>query len=136
MTTGAQSTSANALLGAVLLHISNMVRGEIALAKAELAEKLQSTRNGLVMIAVALALVPALVGMIFTTLILAMIALGLQPVWVALGVTGLVTLVILTLLMKARSLMRWGDLATSRAVQGLRRDVQTLKEMISNDAPV
>ena len=136
MTTDPQSRSASELLGAVLLHISNMVRGEIALAQAELVEKLQMTRKGLVLIALAVALVPALVGLMFTTVILALIALGLQPVWVALAVTCLVALLILALVIKARSLLRWGDLSASRTVQGLRRDAQTLKEMVTHDASI
>ena len=136
MTTDPQSKSASELLAAVLLHISNMVRGEIALAQAELVEKLQKTRNGLLMIALALALVPALVGLMFATLVIALVAMGLQPVWVALTVTCLVALAILALVVKARQMLRWGDLSASRTVQGLRRDAQTLKEMVTHDASI
>ena len=103
------------------------------MARIELGEKLQSTRNAVIMLAVAIALVPVLVGLIFATLVLIMVALGLQPVWVALAVTGLVALTMLVLVIKARNLMRWGGLSASRTVQSLRRDVETLKEMMSND---
>ena len=120
----------------IVLHISNLLKGEFALARIELVEKLQSTRNAVIMLAVAVALVPALVGLIFTTLILTLIAFGLPPVWVALAFTALVALTMLVLVIKARNLMRWGGLSASRTVQGLRRDAETLKEMVSNDTSV
>ena len=131
-----QSASVSALVSAIVLHISNLLKGEFALARIELVEKLQSTRNAVIMVAVAVALVPALVGLIFATLILVMTAFGLPAVWVALAVTCLVALTMLTLVIKARNLMRWGDLSASRTVQGLRRDAETLKEMMSNDTSV
>lgn len=136
MTTEPQPQSEVELVRGVLLHISNMAKGEIALAKAELGEKLQSTRSGVVMVVIVLALLPILIGLIFTTLVLALIALGIKPVWVALGVTCVLALAMLALGLKARKLLRWGSLSASRTMQGLRRDVQTLKEMVTHDVPV
>ncbi len=136
MTTGPQSRSATELLGNVLMHMTQMAKGEIALAQAELGEKLLATGKGLAMAGVALMLVPALVGLIFTTLILGLIALGLKPVWVALAVTCAVALLIAVLLAMAKNLLRWGDLSASRTMQSLRRDAQTLKEIVTNDTSV
>lgn len=136
MTTGPQSRSATELLGRVLMHMTQMAKGEIALAQAELGEKLLATGKGLAMAVVALMLVPALVGLIFTTLILGLIALGLKPVWVALAVTCAVALLIAVLLAMAKNLLRWGDLSASRTMQSLRRDAQTLKEIVTNDTSV
>ena len=136
MITGPQSQSVTELLGTVLMHVSNMAKGEIALAKAELGEKLQEMVKGLVMAAIALVLAPTLITLIFITLILGLIELGMSPFWVALFVTCLVAALVVVLLVMARSLLRWGGVSKSRTMQSLRRDAQTLKEIVRNDAAV
>lgn len=136
MTTGPQSQSVTELLGTVLMHVSNMAKGEIALAKAELGEKLQETVRGLVLAVIGLVMVPALIALIFITVILGLMELGMSPFWAALIVTCFVAAVIAVLLVMARGMLRWGGVSESRTARSLRRDAQTLKEIVRNDAAV
>lgn len=117
--------SAASLLSRLLSDFTALLRNEIALAKAELAEAATSAKLGLVGLAVAAALL--LAG--FLTL-LAAIVLGLAEVmepWLAALIVGVaLTLVGVLLLQSAKKKFQPSNLDMSRTRTAVRSDAEVI----------
>ncbi|MCB1339742.1 MAG: phage holin family protein [Pseudooceanicola sp.] len=125
--------SAGSLLTDALRALSDLVRGEIALAKAEAASKLRQAGGGLGMIAagavVALVALNALAG----AAIAALVAQGLAAGWAGLIVAVALALIALVLVAAGKKALDPDNLMPRRTARNLRRDAIVVKETLSDD---
>ncbi len=119
------------LLTDALNQLTRLVRGEVALAKAEVAQNIKSAALG--------------VGFLVGAVILSLVALNVLAValvgalaefigagWAALLV-GIVLLVVAAILaMRGLNALKPENIAPSRTVANVQADAQTIKENVSN----
>lgn len=126
----AETRSTPSLIGDLIGHVTELFRKELMLARAELNEKTsQVTSAGGIL---AGALVFGIVGLIFLagTLTLALIAAGLSPVWAALIVGGVLTLLAVIMAMSGKSKLKPANLAPNRTVHSVQQDAKMAKERV------
>ena len=131
---GVDERSTGSLLSDIFGSFARLMRGEIALARAEIELNLRGVFYGcaLLLIAVVFATVAlhALAGAAIAELVVA----GLSPPWAAFAVGG--TALVFAVLCAARGTMLLGQAkrAPQRALHNLSRDVETLKQAARTDA--
>lgn len=115
------------LLSEVVAGIGRLVRGELALARAEAADSLKAAGAGVIRIIVAAVL--ALVGLnvLAGAAVAALATTGMGPVWAALLVGLALCGVAALLLATGRAALQLKGLWPDRAVRGLRRDVAAVR---------
>jgi hypothetical protein len=127
------SKPTGALIGDVLQRLSRLVRGEVALAKAEVEESLRSAARGVVMLVVALVL--ALVGLnvLAAALVAALAEAGLGPAWSALIVGGIAMVIAVILALVGKNALNPENLAPTRTAENVRRDAEMIKEIVNDE---
>jgi len=109
-------------------NISNLIRSEVNLARAEMVASLKSAVSGIVMMLVALALVITGVNVLSAAVVAALIAAGLSPLW-ATVLTGVLFLVLAgVLVMAGMSAIKRVGLVPRRMASNLQRDVKAATE--------
>lgn len=118
------------LIGDVLTHVSNLVRKEFDLARAEMSEN--ATRAAVAIGLLAGALVVALVALnvLAAALAAALTELGLAPGWAALIVGGALAIAAFIMVTKGISDLKLTSLAPTRTVKNVRRDTDAVKETL------
>ncbi len=124
--------SAGAGIGTViqqaLTHATNLIRGEMDLARAEIGENLRRAVIGIVLIVVSIILVMLSLNLLVGVLVAILVAAGLSPIWSATLVgVGIATLAIAFLLWGIRQL-RLTKLAPTRAAENIKRDAAALRK--------
>jgi Putative Actinobacterial Holin-X, holin superfamily III len=123
-----------ALFGEVLSCLAKLVRGEIALARAEAESKLRSALRAVIWIAVAAVLGIAAVTVLAGASIAGLVALGLPPV-AASGIVGLgLALAAYGCARRGLYLLSPAQLMPSRSLTNMGQDLATLKTMVKSDA--
>ena len=124
----AETRSTPALIGDLIGHATELFRKEIMLFRAEMNEKTNQVSRAGVMLAGALVL--GIVGLIFLagTLVLALIAAGLSPVWAALIVGLGISVVALSMAISGKNKLSTSSLAPNRTVDALSKDARLAKE--------
>ena len=120
------------LLSDVAAGIGRLVKGELALARAEATEGLRSAGSGLVKIGVA-----AIVGLVGLNVlagaaVAGLAATGLGPVWSALVVGLALSALALGLALAGRAALRLRGLKPDRALRGLRRDADAVRQGLND----
>jgi Putative Actinobacterial Holin-X, holin superfamily III len=133
---GGPARGPGALMADVLAGIARLVRGEIALARAEAGLRLHAARQAIVQAIIAVVLGLTALNVLAAAAVAAVIALGLKPAWAALVVGGVLLLLALVLAQRASRLIRTVGTAPSRAADNVRRDMETLQTMVKPDAAV
>lgn len=123
-----------ALLAQVLAGVSRLVQGELALARAEAAERLGVLRQSLVQLAIAAVLGIAAINLLAGAAVAAAVALGLHPALAAVTVGGVLLLLALGFAQYAARLIRDAGTLPRRSAASIRRDVETLQTMVRRDA--
>ena len=131
MSFDADPRSTGSLLGDAINQLTRLVRGEIALAKAEVAQNVKSAGLGVGLLAGAAIL--ALVALN----VLAIALVGALANWLGAGwaglIVGVVILVVAGLLaLRGLNALKPENLAPSRTVRNVQADAQTIKENVSN----
>lgn len=118
------------LVGDVLTHVSNLVRKEFDLARAEISENV--TRAGVAVGLLAGALIVALVALnvLAAALTAAIAELGIEPGWAALIVGGLLAIIAFAMVSKGISDLKLTSLAPTRTAKNVRRDAEAVKETL------
>lgn len=116
-----------ALIGDVPRLVTDLVKGEIELAKLELIAKLKKVGIGAGMIAVA-----AIILLLFVTMLLTAAVLGLaeiMPGWLAALLVALVLLIVAAIIgfLGYKSVQKGVPPVPERAMRSLQRDVNVLK---------
>ena len=122
------------LLADLVATLGRILRGEIALARAEITLGLRAALRGLGMIVVAVVLLVTAIQLLAGAGVHGLIHAGLRP-WVAelvLGGVLLVAAAVLTMIGLRR--LRAETIVPQRAFAGLRRDAETLKPKVNADA--
>ena len=106
---------------------SNLVRGEIALAGAELEQKTTRLVSGLISLFGAMLL--AFAGLIIVLLAVAQALAIIMPRWAALLIVGAVVLAIgVAMALAARNALSPSGMVPERTVNNLRSDAEVVKE--------
>lgn len=125
-----QAASTSDLVNRLSTQVSELVKGELALARSELQTKGKRLGAGAGLAGVAGVL--AIGGMLaFLAAAIAALALIL-PVWAAAVIVGVVLLIVAAVLglMGKKQVQQAGSPVPEQAVQGVKRDVQAVKEGI------
>jgi Putative Actinobacterial Holin-X, holin superfamily III len=123
-----------ALIAEVLSGVSRLVQGEVALAKAEATERLQTARRATVQVFAAMMLGFAATNVLAAALVVAAMALGLSLLWAAVVVGAVLLLLALGFAQHASRLIGDASAPPRRAAQSIRRDLETLQTMVKPDA--
>lgn len=112
---------------------TRLVRGEIALARAEIEANLRSALTGVVLILLGLSVLFVALNVLSGAAVAALVAEGITPGWAALIVAaGLIFCAGLLALAGRRSLSS-ANLLPRRTAENIRRDALTLKEAMTHD---
>lgn len=130
MSTEPRSRSTSELLSDIFEHLSNLVRGEVALARAEIEENVRSAGVGIGLIVAAVVLAITSLNVLSAALVAGITALGLAAGWSALAVGLLFAMVAIALARKGADALKPSSLAPDRTMRNVRRDAQTLKEIV------
>lgn len=130
MNDGTQNKGTTGLISEVLTHVSNLVRKEVDLARAEVSENV--SRAGVAIGLLAGALIVALVALnvLAAALVAAIAELGLDAGWAALIVGGVLAIVAFAMVSKGTKDLKLSSLAPSRTAKNVRRDATVVKESI------
>ncbi|WBU55701.1 phage holin family protein [Paracoccus sediminicola] len=115
-------------LSAIVDDAINLVRGEVALARAEANEKVGQLGAALVMAVLGTALIMAALVILLQAIVLALVEMGIHSGWSALIVGGGTVIVGIILLMSAKSKFSAENLAPSKTMEQMRRDREAIKE--------
>lgn len=128
MSEQATRPSARSLVGDVLDHLTNLVRGEVNLARAEVSETLYTAGAALGMIAGGVVLAITALNVLAAALVSALTEWGLQAGWAALIVGLIFAVVAFVLARKGISDLSASSLAPRRTVRNVRRDANVVRE--------
>ena len=130
----AGSPGPGAMFADVLAGVSRLVQGELALARAEAAERLGVLRQSLVQAVIAAVLGMAAITLLAGAVVAAAVAAGLHSAWAAALVGGAILLLALGFGRHAARLMRDAGGMPRHSAASIRRDVETLQTMVRPDA--
>ncbi len=119
---------ATGLLGEALHHLTRLIKGEVALAKREISQKISRAGVGIAMIAIAALLALTGLDVLAAAAVTALAAAGL-PAWAAtLIVAGAVLGIALVLVLVGVSRLKPSNLKPDRSINQVRKDIRTIKE--------
>ena len=119
------------LLSDAINQLTRLVRGEVALAKAEVAQNIRSAGLGIGLLVGAVVLVFVALNVLVFALVAALGEL-IGPGWSALIVGALILVVAAILAMRGLNALKPENLAPTRTVRNVQADAQTIKENVSN----
>ena len=133
MTDDSETRSAGTLLTDALESLSRLVRGEVALARAEIEERFRNAGAAIGLIIAAAVFALTALNVLAAALVAGLVASGLATGWAALGVGIACALLALLLALKGAQAFNLSRRAPTRTARNLRRDAETLKEIVTND---
>ena len=126
------SKSAGEMMSAILGNVSNLVRNETDLARAEIGESLKKAGASLGSMAVALVLAITGLNVLAGALVAAVVWAGLPPPWAAAAV-GLGFLVIAVVIFtSAKYALNQIGFVPTRAARSVSRDVAAIKDSLND----
>lgn len=131
MSFDADPRSMGSLLSDALNQVTRLVRGEIALARAEVTQNLKSAGLGVGLLAGAAVLALVALNVLAIALVGAL-AEWLGPGWAGL-IVGVVILAVAGLLaLRGLNALKPENLTPTRTVRNVQADAQTIKENVTN----
>jgi protein-S-isoprenylcysteine O-methyltransferase Ste14 len=119
------------LLSDAINQLTRLVRGEVALAKAEVAQNIKSAGMGVALLAGAAIL--ALVALhVLAAALVAALAHWIGPGWAALAVGVVILAVAVILALRGLNALKPENIAPTRTVRSVQADAQTIKETVTN----
>jgi hypothetical protein len=122
--------SAPGLVSDALTHVSNLVRKEIDLARAETSENLTRAATAIGLLAGALIVALVALNVLAAALAAALTELGLDAGWAALIVGGGLALIALIMVTKGVKDLKLSSLAPTRTAKNVQRDTAVVKERL------
>lgn len=116
-----------------LQQLSRLVRGEVALACAEVTQSFQTAAAGLGLVLASAIMAITALNTLSAALVAAVIAMGVPAGWAALGVGAAFAVIAICLGVAGARALKPSGLIPTRTVGSLRRDVETIKEIVTND---
>jgi uncharacterized membrane protein YeiB len=123
-----------AMMADVLAGVSRLVQGELALARAETAERLQSAKHAAVQVVVAVVLGITAINLLAAALVAAIIEMGLSPIWASVLVGVALLLLAMGSAQAAARLLRDAGKMPRRTLASVKQDMETLQTMVRPDA--
>lgn len=123
-----------ALMADVLAGINRLVQGELALARAEAAERLNAVRQAVIQVAITMVLNITALNLLAAAAVAGLVALGLSPIWASALAGGVILLLALGFSQQAARLLREASARPKHSATSIRRDVETLQTMVRRDA--
>ena len=116
-----------------LQQLSRLVRGEVGLARAEITLGIRTAVGGLGLVLAAVVIAITALNVLSAALVAALIEMGALAGWAALGVGTVFAAIALGLGCAGARALKPSGLIPSRTVGNLRRDAETIKEIVTND---
>lgn len=126
--------SAGSLLSDALRALSDLVRGEIALAKAEAASKLRQAGTGLGLIVAGAIFALVALNVLAGAAVAALVAQGIETGWAGLIVGAALALLAVVLVIVGKKALDPSSLMPRKTARNLRRDAIVVKENLSDDS--
>jgi hypothetical protein len=121
--------STSGLLSDTFQHFGQLVKSEIALAKAEIAERISSKAMGGVWMMIGAVMALFALGMALEAAVFAIASTGIALYWSCLIVAGGLIVVSLAFFLYGRASMQ-ASLTPRRSISQLNRDVATAREQM------
>jgi len=119
------------LLSDAVNQLTRLVRGEVALAKAEVAQNVKNAGLGIALLVGAVVLIFVALNVLVLALVAALSAI--MPAWLASLLVGVVLLGVAALLaMRGLNALKPENLAPSRTMANVQADAHTIKENVSH----
>jgi hypothetical protein len=122
------------LLGEVVAGFGRLVKGELALARAEAKRSLGDATSALGKLVIAAILGITALNVLAGAAIAGLIAAGLAPVWASVAVGAGLLLLAFAIVQIGLAQLKPSNLAPKRILANLRHDAETLKSMVISDA--
>lgn len=116
-----------------LQRITNLVRGELELARAEAIQSARSAATGLALILVAAITAICAINVAAAAIVAALAESGLSPALSAAIVTAVFAVLAIVFAMAGIKALKSTADAPRRVAKNLRRDAHIVQEVISND---
>lgn len=126
----AETESAPSLISEVLERLSNLVRREIDLARAELDENLTRAGIALGMVVGAIVLALTALDVLAAALVAGLAELGIDAGWSALIVGVALALIAWGMARKGMNDLKFSSLAPTRTRDNVQRDAKAIKETL------
>jgi len=128
MTPDAAPKSVGEMMTDILGNVSNLVRNEVDLARAEVGASLQSVTGAIVQIAVATVLAITALNLLAAALVGFVVWVGVPPPWATVFVGAVLLILALITVQSARSTLKNIDFIPNRAARNVRKDVAAVKD--------
>lgn len=128
MTEAPQKPTPGGLISDALAHLARIMRGEMALAQAEVTASVRTAAIGVAMLAGAAILMITALNLLSAALVAVVIHAGLAPAWAAVAVGVVFVVLALILARIGLNALKPSGFVPVRTLRGLRRDAETLKE--------
>ncbi|MEZ5779804.1 MAG: phage holin family protein [Paracoccaceae bacterium] len=136
MTDDPNARPTGTLITDILHRLSSLLRGEVALAKAEVEASFRAAWLGIGLLVAAVVLALTALNVLSAALVAALVELNMSPGWAALAVGGAFALVALLFAWRGANALKPSNLAPRRTVRNVRRDAETIKEIVTNGTSV
>ena len=120
----------SALLTQVLSHLSNLVRKEVDLARAEMQQNAKKAAGGVGLLVGAVVLALVALNVLAAALVAALTEMGLAAGWAALIVGGAIALIAVIFAVIGAKALSATSLAPTRTMTNVRPDTQAVKEAV------
>lgn len=127
-----QSASIASLVSDALQRVTNLMRGELELARAEFAQGMSRAATGLALILGATVMGITALNVAAGAIVAALVESGLTTAIAAAIVTALFAVATLLLGLAGIKSLKSAAEAPDRVVSNLRKDANTLKEIVPN----
>lgn len=128
------SDSSADLLSDVVSGVARLIRGELALARAEAKRSLGDATSALAKLVIAAILGITALNVLSDAAVAGLVALGLSPLWASVAVGVGLLLLAFALMQIGSAQLKPSNLAPKRMMANLRQDAETLKTMVISDA--
>lgn len=126
--------TATGLLGDVIFGITQLVKGEFALVRAEARRSLNDATSAIVKLVIAAVLGIVALHLLAAAAVAGLVAAGLPPVWANLAAGGVLLLVAFVMVKFALPRLSPANLAPKRSFANMRQDAKILKSMVTPHA--
>ena len=116
------------LLNDTMDRVTNLVRGEFDLARAEVSENLGKAGMAVGFIVVAVILTMLSLNILATAVVAGLVELGIEAWLAAIIVGGVLALIAVALLLKGINSLKLSSLAPTRTARNIKRDAAAIKE--------
>lgn len=131
MTEGSPKSTGE-MMSAILGNVSNLIRNETDLARAEIGESLTKAGASLGSMAVALILAITGLNVLAAAVVAAVVWLGVPPHWASAIVGAALLLLALIIFFSAKSAFNQIGFVPTRTARNLSRDVAAMKDSFND----